>query len=656
MLKPVEMRKVMIIGPTARLNDTIEALHGLNILHFTDAGLEAGGLFREGKPMEGASEYSDRLLKIRAAKQLIGQRKENSFKRFTDDEIDSGIAAVMSAVDDILNTSKEKQSLLDRIRYIEEKRGEIEPLASFPVALEHYGGLASLEAFVGTVKADVGEEIRRVTDRFKLYTAVDGRFIALFVDREYSGRVRTLLSSFEFREFKVPVLEGNAAEKVAEFNSEIDELRLRIAALDTKLLEMSEKSSGLLNAAEEVMSADVSKAEAPLRFSVTEREFVARGWVPAEDLARLSSGIAAATSGRVYVTTEQVARPGAHEEAGEEIEEQDTPPVKLRNPSPSRPYELLVRLFSLPGYGEYDPTIVVAVTFALFVGLMINDLGYGILMVVLGYILVLYFRDSKDMKQLAYILITSGIAGALFGVFVFGLAFGIPITATPLLDPADFHVAEGLLLLCVIVGLIHMGLGYAFRLSESIGRRRYREAAASMGWMALLIGFVTVIAGIGKNNLPIGAAVWHYAFFWAQGPSVAISSLSVPEYSLFLIIGGLVALVATEGALSLIESISLLANVISYARLAAIAIAGAALAGAINVMLMPGSFSENPAMFIAGIFMLILAQTFVFIMLTLSASIQALRLNYIEFFVKFFKGGGKAYVPFGLSRKYTVER
>lgn len=655
MLKPVEMRKVLIIGPTSRLNDTVEELHRLNVLHFTDAGLESGGIFREGRPMERASDYSYKLLKIRAAKQIIGQRKENGGKMYAERDIDSGMDTVMNAVEGILDVHRQKESLVEQIRQLEERRAEIEPLAAFPVALENYSGLGSVEAFVGTVKAPVEEEVGRITGRFELFKSGDGKFIALFADRKYSGEVRSLLSSFDFKEFRVPRLTGRATERISELSAQIEELMKEISDLDSRLEDISAKSLALLNAAEEVVSADVSKAEAPLRFSVTEREFVATGWVPAEDLDMLSSGVSSATSGRVYVTAQET--PAVKTEAGGTGErEEDSPPVKLRNPSPSRPYELLVRLFSLPNYGEYDPTIVVAITFAVFVGLMINDLGYGILMVILGYILVLYFRDSKDMRQLAYILMTSGIAGAVFGVFVFGLAFGIPITARPLLDPADFHVAEGLLLLCVIIGLMHMGLGYVFRLSEDVGRKSYRQAAASGGWLVLLTGFVTVIAGIGRNNLPIGSAIWNYLFFWASGPMITVSSLAVPEYSVVLIAAGLAVLVFTEGAFALLESISLLANVISYARLAAIAIAGAALAGAINMMLMPGSFYANPVMFAVGIFMLILAQIFIFIMLTLSASIQALRLNYIEFFVKFFKGGGRAYTPFGMSRKYTTER
>lgn len=654
MLKPVEMTKVMIVGPNSSLKDTVEELHRLGILQFSEAGLSATGIFSEGKPMEGASEFSSRLLKIRAAKQLLVHAAETEGELYAERDIDTSMATVMRAVDELLDAFKQKQSLLDRIRYLDDKKAEIAPLSRFPVALEHYKGLRSVEAFVGSVNRPVGRELSKITGRYELFASQDGRFIALFADRQHSEDVRRFLSAFEFREYPVPQLYGSARERMAELDLQLEELRKQVEVLDRKMEEMSARNAGLLNAAEEVVSADVSKAEAPLHFSVTEREFVAGGWVPAEELDRLTSGLASATVGKVFVTVEETTE--ATGAAGAMEESEDTPPVKLKNTAVSRPYELLVRLFALPSYGEYDPTIVVAITFALFVGLMINDLGYGILMMILGYILVLYFKDSKDMRQLAYILITSGVAGALFGIFVFGLAFGVPITPTPLLNPTNFHVAEGLLLLCVVIGLIHMGVGYGFRLSEGVGAGNHRKAVASGGWMVMLVGFVTIVAGIGKYNQPIGSLIWHYLFFWVQGPVMTVSALALPAYSLVLIAIGFALLIATEGAFTLLESISLLANVISYARLAAIAIAGAALADAINSMLIPHSFGENPLMFIAGVIALILAQIFVFIMLTLSASIQALRLNYIEFFVKFFKGGGRAYAPFGMSRKYTTER
>ncbi len=657
MLKPVEMSKVTIIGPTSSLAATVESLHSLNIIHFTEAGLESDGIFSEGQPMEGASDFSSQLLRIRAAKQLLVPHRETSAVRYTEQDIDSSMKSVMDTVDEILTTYKEKQSLLDRIRYYEERRAELMPLSAFPVKLEHYRDLESVVAFVGNVSRPVDEEMLKITSRFELYSNDGGRFIALFVDRRFTSDVRTMLSLLEFKEFRVPELSGNSIDRIVEIEGQISELRKRIDGLDIRIATLSAKSSDLLNAAEETVSADVSKAEAPLHFSVTEREFVARGWVPSEDIERLTSALSAASGGKIFVDVE-VVRP-ASEQKGPETSgnsPDDSPPVKLRNVSVSKPFELLVRLFSLPSYGEYDPTIVVAITFALFVGLMINDLGYGILMVVLGYILILYFRDSRDMKQLAYILIISGVAGAIFGYFVFGLAFGFPVSPRPLLNPSDFSVAEGLLLLCIVVGLLHMGIGYGFSLSECVAGREPRKALSSAGWIAVLLGFVTMLAGIGRHNQPIGKLIWHYLFFWVSGSSITFSMMAIPDYAVILVAAGLALLIATEGAFALLESISLLANVISYARLAAIAIAGAALAGAINTMLMPRSFSANPAMFIAGLFLLVVAQIFVFIMLTLSAGLQALRLNYIEFFIKFFKGGGRAYKPFGLSRKYTVER
>jgi V/A-type H+-transporting ATPase subunit I len=129
----------------------------------------------------------------------------------------------------------------------------------------------------------------------------------------------------------------------------------------------------------------------------------------------------------------------------------------------------------------------------------------------------------------------------------------------------------------------------------------------------------------------------------------------VPYASVALLGLGTALAVACEGGMAAMEVLGVLSNILSYTRLAAIGVAKAAMALAFNILLIPLVISGNIGYVVAGWFLLVLSHMLVFVLGGLSSGIQALRLNLVEFFMKFYKGGGTKFNPFGYLRRYTQD-
>ena len=323
-------------------------------------------------------------------------------------------------------------------------------------------------------------------------------------------------------------------------------------------------------------------------------------------------------------------------------------PILHRNPILLRPFQKLVALYGTPSYGEIEPTAFFAVSFLLMFGLMFGDVGHGVILFLAGYCL---FRWIPRYLDYGILLMEAGSASATFG-FLYGSFFGIE-GALPVLwmDPMrDLHrflaVAVGLGVTLVSAGLV-LNVLNTWRAGE--------RGAALFGPHGLLPAFgYWVIAGLGLRALAAreaGLPAWAVAVLLAvpillllfQRPIVARLERGLParrhEGG-----DGPRWLAALEACVELVDSvISFFANTISFLRVAAFALvhAGAflalfALAETLNRQRLGGALSV--ALLVGGNALIILLEG-------LTVSVQVLRLEYYEFFGKFFRGGGEPYRP-----------
>ncbi|MFQ5908371.1 MAG: V-type ATP synthase subunit I [Thermoplasmata archaeon] len=662
MLRAKEMVRALIAGPRDLLPSTIEILYELKVLHVVSHTGEEEG-FGLGKPLPKASEVSESLVKLRSIASIL---------EVEPGPVPPGSAARPDTKQRILTLEvniREEEASRKRIEeFLAEQRAiiaDLEPFAALGLDLSYYSAYERLAVFVGRLSGNL-DGLDRVTENFEAFRA--GDVVALFVDASMADEAREFLVSQGFASLEVPGERGDPRVSLRRMGEEAEKWQSRLDEVRERLINLRERYADFVISAEASLAVEIEKAEAPLLFATSDHSFVAEGWVPSDRWPEIQTRLGDLEA--LYVDLQNP--PG-----------EDEPPVLLDNPKPARPFELLTNLFSTPRYGEIDPTLPLFVVFPIFFGFIIGDLGYGSLFIILGLFAMWKLPPTSDFRRLMAVITLGGVFAALFGTFVFAEAFGIPFH--PALDAVTggsqpvsageeplswarfgIHIpffalihkltdVGDMLVLSVIAGVVHLGFGYIIGIVNELPRSR-RHAAAKGAWLAILIGlFVLLMYAVRGNR--VAGFVWNQILFFLPRTVVSLAGLEIPLVSLILLIVGAALVVYLEaltkpvniaGFLGPIEIAGLLANVVSYTRLAGIAIAKAALAEAFMTLLF-GSliFTGQTALVIIGFVFVILAQMMVFLLGGISAGIQALRLNYVEFFSKFFNGNGVPFKPFG---------
>ena len=297
---------------------------------------------------------------------------------------------------------------------------------------------------------------------------------------------------------------------------------------------------------------------------------------------------------------------------------------------------------------------------------MLGDVGYGIIVMALAYVIKQKFKTG-GLNALALILFISGVLSTIFGV-IYGEFFGFPIFNVEvkghleqgmlgMAGPAiaglhlpihRFENVQMLLLLCLALGILHILLGLVIGFRNIAIEHDIKHAIYAKGsWMLILIGGVAIIAKL----MPA---------LMSKSPILTSDPLMAGGVVFALI--GIILLIKGEGFISILEIPTLLSNVLSYSRILAIGLSSAGIALAVNTMSMEIFIKPNGVLLgggiglaLAGVLIMFLGHLINLLLGILGPGLHSLRLQYVEFFTKFYEGGGTKYTPFGHNRKYTEE-
>jgi V/A-type H+-transporting ATPase subunit I len=361
------------------------------------------------------------------------------------------------------------------------------------------------------------------------------------------------------------------------------------------------------------------KNEAISKFARTESAFLVEGWIPAPAVSGLEKLLTEKTETTVLIIRD----PDPEEKV----------PVLLRNSGAADAFEVVTRLYSTPSRRDIDPTPLIAPFFFVFFGICLTDAGYGVILSLLALFVMRKLKLGGMGKQLIKLLFLGGISSFIFGVLMGGW-FGDLIKLRPLwFNPLDDPMR--MLIFSFILGFIQIFFGMGVRAYQEIKAGRVLDALFDQGlWFVFLIGLV---------------------------------SLALPQFSAagkWLAVGGALGLILTQGRsqkgiikkflsglLSLYDVTGYLSDVLSYSRLLALGLATGVIATALNTM--GGLLSGSVPGIIAMVIFLIGGHFFNLMIGSLGAYVHTSRLQYIEFFGKFFEGGGKAFEPFCNTTKFV---
>lgn len=693
MFKPLEMSKVILIGSTKMLNPSVEVLHNLSVLHITDFSEETDRYFKIGKPAEEATYASEKLLKLRSISSYLGISEAPVEKRQKAAELSQNLDKQLTEVDSKVSELLERRNKIENeLKDLAAKETEIGPFAALPLEFKLYRGYTTVAVYAGMVKADIEPKVQEIAKDYELFSgSYEGqKMIALFAPKQFEAQLAEMLVGAGFQEIPVPEYEGLPEKLLKESQQRGESLLAEKTKIEGEIAKFKEQYANFILASEEYLSIQAQKAEAPMRFATTANSFIIDGWVPAEKFEMLKSNVEKATDGRVYVEMLEIYEKAekAHEEHGAAAHAPAAPvdiPVEYNNPKPARPLQVLCDLFSRPTYEEIDPSSIIFITYPLLFGMILGDVAYGALILLTGVFLKTKMK-GEIIQYLATIGMYAGVFGIIFGIVyaeIFGPNF-TPITGHGMIHIGGFvwhaiidrAVADGIKLLLgvtILVGSLHLAIGLLMGFKNEIKHHGFKKAfLEKVSWVVLLLGGVMVgikliPAMMGGKEVPSAAHSEAVAQATKEAAhavaTAAASQVPLTQDPVFLV-GAVIALIGVvmillgEGGMGLVHIPGILSNCLSYTRVCAVGLSSVFIAYATNMMAIDMCINAHPGdiVFLSiGLFTFISLHALNTILGVLAPGLHALRLHYVEFFQKFYKGGGKKYSPFGFVRKYTEE-
>ena len=318
-------------------------------------------------------------------------------------------------------------------------------------------------------------------------------------------------------------------------------------------------------------------------------------------------------------------------------EEYEEVPTVLENNAFLKPFENLTEMYGLPKYGELDPTPYTAPFYLVFFGMMAADLGYGALLWLGTFIMLKFFHFDKGMNRNLKFFHLLSYPVMIWGI-VFGSAFGADLPFQPLSLSKDLIT---IMILSIIFGVIQIMVGLSLGAYSNLKKKAYVDAYTShLGWLAIITGIILYVLGSMVLNISWIATIGSSIAIIAAVAIVVVTVLSSENKW-----GGL-----ASGLYNLYGISGYVADVVSYTRLMALAVSGGSIASAFNMLV---GFLPPIARFTAGIFLIVALQGLNIFLSFLGAYVHGLRLQFVEFFGKFYDGGGHALKPFKTYEKYV---
>ncbi|MHB9002791.1 MAG: V-type ATP synthase subunit I [Coriobacteriia bacterium] len=645
------MAKVEIIGPKNQFFDVVSLIHDQGKLHIEDLTrkIQSGEMPVDRmevfeKQQRDQDRMDELLIRVRAILKALhredtpidpAQRRKEYDRLYamSSEDLANEVAKVIDEVEDRTSTLASSHTTIESelallARY-EPILHKIQPLAKQIVTTGVYESVALLveRRYKGALE-QLKTELDKITHKQCeiVSTDVDEDTTAVIVvfNRAYSEPLHKFLAMENVNQIRLP-----SDFQGMPFDIAYDELKARRANLpdelkkvSTELEAMSLKWQLFLTTIRDVLIDKTEEIAAIPKFGRTEYAFVVTGWMPVDEIKGLRQSIHEHWADDVIVNQTDI----------EEKDFGDTP-VALKNPKVIEPFQKLLGVYGVPRYGTMDATWMLFVFYPLFLGMIVGDIGYGLIMLGLVLWMRFKFKENEGIKLATSILGPAATSVIAFG-FLYGEFFGDVLGPKYLnviqpfsIGPVEFpflrtHFITQFMIIAIAVGVVQIVLGLVFGVVNAV-RTKNKHHLYEKGGILVLLGGIAVAVVIAVFADMFGQ--------WSTWGQLLFAGIALAGF-VYAIKGG--------GVMGVIETIESVAHMASYIRIMAVGLAGAIFADAINEIV---AGTGNIAV---GALIAVILHGLGFVMAAFSPSIHALRLNFLEFFGKFYETGKQEYSPF----------
>ena len=663
MFKTARMRKIRIVTLEKYVAPTVDALHEQGLVQISDISdsiqqdPELAELVTPAKATPYTGKLSSLLMKTNGISELLGNSLseghgiKDTLMSFISPDLpvqkeveDLDTEAFIAKAEETLDQVGSKTHVLEgKLAALDSETSELKSNKSLARHLSNFDmDLALLKdskytsTTVGRINVESASEIKtklsNLTDELDMFTVPsddkDYETIVVVTLKEFSDDVYATLRKFDFEKIEIGNVEGTPQQIISNADARLSAIESERATVKSELRVVAEQWDDEILALKEQIENEKEKNEILSAFVQTKDAYMLEAWVPVKDTEKVEQLVEKSSDGHCAFELIEV-----------EGTDDENVPILQKNGWYSKPFEYLVDMYSPVRYNEIDPTIFVAIMFPIFFGFCLTDAVYGLVVSAIGVVLLRGMgKVNKTMNAFGWILIWSGLWAVILGLITNGfigdfperiMGFRLPTVFAPV---EAFKHPDTILIIAIAIGVVYTNIGFIIGAIDNFRYGNKKEAIGSqLCWFVLEAGVILLAIG--------------YLM-----PAIGMIGMALGGVLILACIG---MLVYANGAYGVMDIFGFMGDVLSYARLLALCLATGGIAMTVNIL---AQMLDNMVPFVGivlAIFVFIFGHIANFAFQVLGAFINALRLNYVEFFSQFFIGGKNKFEAFKANRTFT---
>ena len=606
---------------------------------------DEGALFARLEEAEGALAELDLFAQRYAKehKQKLAPEKDGfvvSYEEFI--TADSRREEAEALIAKIKQAAAERARLKAQLLSLEKTIASAAPYRNLQIPFSAFANTSRVRIFLGTVEGANEEMFASLSE---VCVKIEGNVVLVAALKANAGEAEELLHTLNFTLCPFIKEEGTGKELYARLLAQRKELVGLSNQNDAEEFGLA-KSLRFLKVYCDRIAYEVEKAtQSSERMLATERTVLLEAYAPKGSEEAISAALLSVTDSAYYDFTEP--------------DEDEMPPTLMQNNGLAKNFEAVTNLYSPPNAKEFDPTTIMGLFYSVFLGFIMGDIGYGLFMIVGGGFLWRKNRvKDNGMKRLAAVFTIGGVFAILWGI-LFNSLFGIEIlpfrVMPPLLGGNTNWTILGigipaLLIIALELGIVQLFAGYVCRAIQCWRRKKAWDGIFDgVVWAIFSLGAGVAIAGLVEElNMKILATVGGITAGAALGIAVLTAGRKEKLLGKF-----------TKGFGAAYGIINYASDILSYARLYGLMLSGAVIAGIVSGYALTGYngstgmiMSGNIGLIILGVVLLLLGHILNLALSLLGAYIHDARLQYVEFYGRFYEGEGTLFTPLGSTHNH----